>query len=614
MSALDKVLVTSPPPFALLHRGDGVDVLLGEMSEVDALADLPLRATGTGHDVLALVPYRQIAERGFTAADDGTPLLALRVSEQDVVGVREVLHRIADVPITLSDSGFDVSDDEYADIVRRVVADEIGRGKGANFVVKRSFVADITGYTPAAALALFRRLLAGESGAYWTFIVHTGQRTLVGASPERHVSVHDGVAVMNPISGTYRYPAGGPTLPDVIEFLGDRKETDELFMVVDEELKMMSRVCADTRVVGPYLKEMSRLAHTEYLIEGRTTADVRDILRETLFAPTVTGSPLESASRVIADYEPHGRGYYSGVAALIGWDAAGNRTLDSAILIRTADIDAAGRVGIGVGATLVRHSNPQAEVAETRAKAAGVLAALTAPAGFGSHPAVREALASRNAGIASFWLDPAVTEDPALAGRTVLVVDAEDTFTAMLAHQLRALGLVVTVRRFDQPYTPSDHDLVVMGPGPGDPRDLADPKIAHLRTTVRALLRSGQPFLAVCLSHQVLSTLLGLDVVRRDQPNQGVQKEIDLFGTRVRVGFYNTFASRCDTAWTRCVGLADPVEVSRDEETGQVHALRGGGFRSVQFHPESVLSPDGLAIVHGMVTDLLVPRPVASAG
>jgi phenazine biosynthesis protein phzE len=382
---------------------------------------------------------------------------------------------------------------------------------------------------------------------------------------------------------------------------------------VDEELKMMSRVCDDTRVHGPYLKEMSRLAHTEYLIEGRTTADVREVLRETLFAPTVTGSPLESASRVIAAHEPHGRGYYSGVAALIGRDAAGRRTLDSAILIRTADISPAGRVSIGVGATLVRHSDPAAEVAETRAKADGVLAALTAPAGFGAHPAVRDALASRNAGLAPFWLDPALAADPRLVGRTVLVVDAEDTFTAMLARQLRALGLTVTVRRFDEPYAVADHDLVVMGPGPGDPRDLADPKIAHLRATVRDLLRSGRPFLAVCLSHQVLSTLLGLELVRRDEPNQGVQERIDLFGARVRVGFYNTFASRCDAAWTRCVGLPDPVEVSRDEATGQVHALRGRGFRSVQFHPESVLSPDGLAIVHGMVTDLLVARPVAVA-
>jgi phenazine biosynthesis protein phzE len=613
MSLLDRILVPEPPPFALLQRGAGVDVLLGTVSEVDTLAQLPLREKGTGHDLLALVPYRQITERGYTVADDGTPLLAMSVSDQEVVSVREALTRIDDVPIAVAESGFDIDDDEYADIVRRVLADEIGQGKGANFVIKRSFVADITGYTPAAALTLFRRLLAGESGAHWTFIVHTGQRTLVGASPERHVSVHDGVAVMNPISGTYRYPAGGPTLAGVLDFLGDRKETDELFMVVDEELKMMSRVCTDTRVVGPYLKEMSRLAHTEYFIEGRTTTDVRTILRETLFAPTVTGSPVESASRVIATHEPHGRGYYSGVAALIGWDEKGNRTLDSAILIRTADISPTGRVSIAVGATLVRHSDPLSEVAETRAKAAGVLAALTAPAGFGTHPAVKESLAARNHTIAGFWLNPAAAQAHVLAGRTALVVDAEDTFTAMLAQQLRSLGLAVTVRRYDEPYTVDGHDLVVMGPGPGDPRDLADPKIAHLRETIRDLLTSGRPFLAICLSHQVLSSLLGLDLVRRAEPNQGVQKEIRLFGEDVRVGFYNTFASRADGPVVQCVGLPE-IEASRDEDTGQVHALRSPGFRSIQFHPESVLSPDGLSIIRDMVTELLVDDVVTATG
>lgn len=66
-----------------------------------------------------------------------------------------MLQRIEEVPISLTGVGFDLSDDEYADIVRRVIADEIGQGKGANFVVKRSFVADITGYTPAVALTLF---------------------------------------------------------------------------------------------------------------------------------------------------------------------------------------------------------------------------------------------------------------------------------------------------------------------------------------------------------------------------------------------------------------------------------------------------------------------------
>ncbi|MFD0658618.1 chorismate-binding protein [Thermocatellispora tengchongensis] len=224
---------------------------------------------------------------------------------------------------------------------------------------------------------------------------------------------------MNPISGTYRYPPSGPTVRDVMRFLADRKESEELYMVLDEELKMMTRICEPgVRVVGPRLKQMARLAHTEYFIEGDSRWDVRDILRETMFAPTVTGSPLESACRVIGRHEPQGRGYYSGVAALIGRDASGGWTLDSSILIRTADIDSAGRARIGVGATLVRHSDPLSEVAETSAKAAGLLSALrTGEAGrLDAHPEVRDALERRNATIAGFWLGSATGRTPASPG------------------------------------------------------------------------------------------------------------------------------------------------------------------------------------------------------
>ncbi|MEV0037475.1 anthranilate synthase family protein, partial [Streptomyces sp. NPDC050804] len=399
----------------------------------------------------------------------------------------------------------------------------------------------------------------------------------------------------------------------VMDFLADRKEADELYMVVDEELKMMARICdSGGRVVGPYLKEMARLAHTEYFIEGRSTRDPREILHETMFAPTVTGSPLESACRVINKYEPQGRGYYSGVVALIGRDEHGGSTMDSSILIRTADIDSGGRVRIGVGATLVRHSDPASEVFETRAKAAGLLAALQAdgPVRFAEHPNVRAALERRNETIAGFWLadDAArIRPEPVLAGRRVLVVDAEDTFTSMIGHQLRSMGLSVTVRRFDEPYTLDGYDLVVMGPGPGDPRETSHPKIAHLRSTIGTLLDERRPFLAVCLSHQVLSTRLGLALVRREFPNQGVQREIDLFGTRERVGFYNTFAARAMEDRVDCGGVGT-VEVSRDPETGEVHALRGPHFASLQFHAESVLTEDGVRLVGALMTEVLSGR------
>lgn len=626
---LEEILGPTPPPFALLHRpeatGPGVlDILVGEVSHPGTLAGIPLSEPSgvpgaPRHDVLALVPYRQIAERGFAGHDDGTPLVAMSVTRQETASLAAVLQRLPDTPIRTTGGRFDVGDDAYAETVRRVITEEIGTGEGANFVIKRTFTVDISDYTPHSALTFFKRLLEREKGAYWTFVVHTGERTLVGATPERHISVDEGTAVMNPISGTYRYPVTGPTLPEVMDFLADRKEADELYMVVDEELKMMARICpGGGRVTGPFLKEMARLAHTEYFIEGRTTGDPREILRETLFAPTVTGSPLESACRVIGRYEQEGRGYYSGVLALIGRDAQGGAALDSAICIRTADIDRTGRVRIGVGATLVRHSDPLSEVAETRAKAAGLLAALEGEGAtrFAAHPEVCRALRSRNDTIAGFWLadTPPVPlgGQPSLPpGRRVLVVDAEDTFTSMIGHQLASLGLEVTVRRFDEPYRVTDHDLVVMGPGPGDPRDLSHAKIAHLDATIERLLRDRLPFLAICLSHQVLSRRLGLDLVRRPRPNQGVQRDIDLFGRRERVGFYNTFAAASgeDKAETG----AGIVEIARDPDSREVHALRGAHFASLQFHPESVLTQNGVGITGGLVRGMLAGSPLAPA-
>jgi phenazine biosynthesis protein phzE len=618
---LERVLALEPSAFALLHRPSAgartVDVLAGTTSELASIADVPIggvrgRAPATAsHSALVLLPYRQIAERGFAARDDGAPLIALVPTAQARVPVADVVARIEDAPTVLRDGHFDWDDDRYAEAVRRVVADEIGTGEGANFVIKRSFVADLDGYSPTAALAFFRRLLERERGAYWTFLIHTGNVTLVGASPESHITLDRGRAVMNPISGTYRYPDSGPTLEGIKEFLGDRKETEELYMVVDEELKMMARFCdGGGRVVGPYLKEMARLAHTEYFIEGTTTRDAREILAETMFAPTVTGSPLENATRVIHRHEPGGRGYYSGVAALIGHDADGAQTLDSTILIRTAEIDPRGQVKIGVGATLVRHSDPLAEVEETRAKAAAVLGALEVggAARFGTHPEVRAALAQRNSGIADFWrLDgPVTTREPRpdLVGLNALVIDAEDTFTAMIDQQLRSLGPTVTVERFDGSSEFNGYDLVVMGPGPGDPRAAHDPKIARLRAAFEVLSSSRQPFMAVCLSHQVLCLMLGLELVRREIPNQGVQREIELFGCRRRVGFYNTFAARCPHDEISVPGVGR-VEVCRDPATGEVHALRGPFFASMQFHAESVLTIDGPTIVAAAVQGAL---------
>ncbi|MFI9743977.1 anthranilate synthase family protein [Streptomyces sp. NPDC052494] len=621
---LSRLLDPSCPPFALLRRRtpgrdhDTVEVLIGKVHEAERLAELPVGPLPT----LALVPFRQIRERGFDVRDDGTPLSVLVADETYELPLAEALRQLPAHDVTVGGGRFDVSDEEYAGTVRRVIEEEIGSGEGANFVIRRTYTGEIPGFGRADALALFRRLLAGERGAYWTFVVHTGDRTLVGASPEVHVRMTGGTVVMNPISGTYRYPAGAaPTPEDLLAFLADRKETEELSMVVDEELKMMCTV-GDMGgvVIGPRLKEMAHLAHTEYELRGRSTLDVREVLRETMFAATVTGSPVQNACRVIERHEAGGRGYYAGALALLGTDESGAQTLDSPILIRTADISSDGRLRVPVGATLVRHSDPVGEVAETHAKAAGVLTALgvregrpvdaaaPAPARLADDPRVRAALDARRADLAPFWLKMQV-QSAELSGHA-LVIDAEDTFTAMLAHVLRSSGLEVSVLRYDEPglreLALAHEGPVVLGPGPGDPADAADPKMRFLRGLTAELVRDHRHgLLGVCLGHELIAAELGLEIVRKRTPFQGAQVRIDLFGQERTVGFYNSFTARCDDRAATELAL-HRIEVSRDVETGEVHALRGPGFAGVQFHPESVLTMEGAALTASLLAGVLV--------
>ncbi|MET8559838.1 anthranilate synthase family protein [Streptomyces flaveolus] len=613
-------LLSDPRPFALLRRRTPghderqVEVLLGPVTGRDRLADLP-------DEGLALIPFRQIRERGFDVRDDGTPLLVLTPREKHTLPLDEALAQLPAHDVQVEGGGFDVGDEEYAQTVGRVLREEIGRGEGANFVIRRTYEGEIPGFGRADALALFRRLLEGERGAYWTFVVHTGDRTLVGASPEVHVRMSGGTVVMNPISGTYRYPAEGPTPEHLLGFLADGKEIEELSMVVDEELKMMCTV-GDMGgvVVGPRLKEMAHLAHTEYELRGKSSLDVREVLRETMFAATVTGSPVQNACRVIERYEPLGRdgvgrGYYAGALALLGRDSGGAQTLDSPILIRTADISADGRLRVPVGATLVRGSDPAGEVAETHAKAAGVLAALGVlpprpraereRSRLADDPRVRAVLDGRRAGLAPFWLRMQ-ERVPEPAGHA-LVVDGEDTFTAMLAHMLRSGGLEVTVRRYDEPglrtAVLAHAGPVVLGPGPGDPRDGADPKMRFLRELAATVIREHRHgVLGVCLGHELIAAELGLDLVRKEVPYQGAQTEIDLFGRPETVGFYNSFVAHCDQEAARELA-AHGVEVSR-AANGEVHALRGPGFAGVQFHPESVLTLNGAAVVRELIGQL----------
>ncbi len=584
-------------PYVLTHQDGKTHYASGEIGKQRLLSEVPRRGRWP---VFSMVPFAQLRERGFDVYDDGEQILSLVPNDYRAITLADALPEGHQQEVrTLGAPTFEMDDAEFEANVARIIKDEICRGEGSNFLLSRKAHIKLASFDWKVANAIFQRLARNEFGAYMTFCFYDGERYFVGSSPERHVTIRGGVVQMNPISGTLPKSLLKQRA-DLIEFLSDPKEINELFQVVDEELKMMSRICSSGGDVhGPYLKEMSTLIHTEYELRGYTEGDVMDAFRDSMFAATMIGSPLENAARVIKKYERQSRRYYSSALLITGLDESGQEFLDSAITIRTMEVSADGEVTIQSGASIVRDSVPERESREVKTKAAGLLRAIDS-----AEPAratlsqyrddlVDRILVSRNQYLSRFWIEKQHNSyvEPRLAGRSVLILDNEDEFTHMLRHVLTHLGLSATVVDYRKgPELARGSELVLVGPGPGDPTDLNDPKMQVVHRTVQDLLDRKARFLAVCLGHQVLCHRLGMRVAPVDPPLQGVQKSIDLFGRREAVGFYNTFFARRPDAPPAGVEIAS-------EPDGRVTALRSERFCSFQFHVESLLTTNSVPLL-----------------
>ena len=382
-------------------------------------------------------------------------------------------------------------------------------------------------------------------------------------------------------------------------------------MVVDEELKMMCDICHEGgQVLGPFLKPMTHLVHTEYLLAGRTDRDVREVLRDTMYAATVTGSPVENACRLIKKYEPEGRGYYGAALALLGRDAAGRPTADSPIVIRTADVGLDGTLKVTAGATLVRDSEAAHEVAETHAKAGGILAAfgLVRPGDVGGRgprradprrgrrdragqpqPAAQPVLADRPGRLAAgARAQGQVRGDPRRRGRLREHAPARPGGDGHDQLRRPPRGLHAGGRRRVRPGDRRARARATRAT-PSTPRS---PRSAPRSTCCwSGSSRSWRSASATrCCAAGSASTWRS-----RTSCSRAPSRAVDLGEREENVGFYNTFVGR--------VGAALPPGVSTraDPLTGDVHLVEGPHFRGIQFHAESILTEHGYDLIHDLV-------------
>jgi anthranilate synthase component 1 len=225
-------------------------------------------------------------------------------------------------------------------------------------------------------LDLYRALRTVNPSPYM-FILEAGDFSIVGASPEVHVRLTDGLVEIRPIAGTRKR---GTTHADDValekELLADEKERAEHLMLVDLARNDIGRVCRYGSVKVPEMMVIERYSHVMHIVsqvEGQIAPGktAYDLMRATFPAGTVSGAPKIRAMQIIAQYEPSQRGFYAGALGYVGYD--GN--MDTCIMLRTAFLKN-GQIHIQAGAGVVADSVPASEYQETVSKASALLKAV----------------------------------------------------------------------------------------------------------------------------------------------------------------------------------------------------------------------------------------------
>ena len=599
--------------FAIIEKDGEVSVFEGNLHALKHVYDIQHLAEEESKDIVFVLPYHVIRERGYEAHGD-EPVLALSVDSVESYDKKHFLKNLPHQEIITKDGIVpSVTDNDHADNIRHLMEEDIEGGNASQVNFSRYFSGQIKGYNLETAYSIFASLLKTK-GQYMTVLFYNANdnSVIVGAPPEGHLEVTETSTKMMPIAGTLRKEDHGTFEKRLAQFLTDPKEVNELYQVVDEELKMMGRICpGGGRVEGPFLKEIGNVIHTYYLLEGLRAEDPIKSLISTFHALTVVGSPMESAARIIKKRENTSRRYYSGEIGYYKYkerkkgSSYGN--LDTAILIRCAEIRSDGSFRIQAGGGIVRDSLPDSEVKETRAKASVVLDVLSGlaeekPTYLTSaiHDKFRPVLMQRNKGLSPFWITPQsrTSND---TQQNITLINNEDDFCFMVGHILAHEGYsinVVDTFAFDP--EKDNSDLVIAGPGPGDINDTSNPRMVRLLDIIRSLKKAGKPILGVCLGHQALSRSEGIEVARQNESTQGLQRLIEIKGSPKKLAFYNSFSP----IYTQEAVETSGIEFDVDNE-GRILALYGEDFTGFQFHPESVMSPDGYDLIIGAVKDLL---------
>jgi len=227
----------------------------------------------------------------------------------------------------------------------------------------------------ASDIAIFNSLATANPGSFAVLARLPGS-TVISSSPERLVSVHHGVIETRPIAGTR--PRSEDEHVDsrlANELMAHPKEKAEHIMLIDLERNDLGRICVPGTIRVNELMTLESYQHVHHIVSniiGRLRDDVSpaDVIRAVFPGGTITGCPKVRCMEILAEMEQQARGAYTGSIGYINR----NGDMDLNILIRTL-VRKGNTITFRAGGGIVADSDAEHELAETRAKAKGLLRA-----------------------------------------------------------------------------------------------------------------------------------------------------------------------------------------------------------------------------------------------
>lgn len=586
------ILETNKPPMqgslqSLSEQGWSVTNLINAKTLDSMLRSLkphtPNGSVWAGALSYDLVQWTQPLKLQFPP-EEGEVLAILWLVEQWDEG--EVLIPELENPVRVEGEKSSHSDTEHAQIVQQI-KNSITAGELYQLNFGRAWQGPL-GEEPAQ---VFHRLATNNPAPFSGYIEAADLGiALASSSPEILVETEGDEIMTAPIKGTR--PRGSDADQETLlrrDLVHDQKERAEHRMLVDLERNDLGIVSKPGSVFQSRfdVEAYANVQHLVSQIKGTLNEDKDgvDALQALFPGGSITGCPKTVVCAAIDELEKRPRSFWTGS---MGWiDVhSGNSTWN--IMIRTLEARYTtdgwqGTVVAGGGITI--ESNPDAEVAEAIWKAA----ALRRACGW-LNPDTKP-ISKGELGIYPLYLEQQPYSSSETFDLNIAFIDNLDSFSHNIIHALQSLGCNVETFDGRGEIVDFNHDAIVIGPGPGRP------EISPLSIHAAAL---DLPTLGICLGHQAIGITRGMRLIESPLgPVHGVPSKIIADGS----GLLQS-GSHIMTRYNSLILNGEGnVKVTATDETGVLPMeIRDGNTYGVQFHPESIGSPNGMAVLVEFLT------------